>query len=133
MTIKLRSVLSFGIIILLVLVMGIVQQRNASSQLKEIQVIKEKTFQSTLLADEMKLSVVQVQQYLTDISATRAQNNLDDGFDLAQKYSEIFYRDLEQLKSLHPQQQEKLDTIKRCIDAYYSTGQKMATSYRRWP
>ncbi|CAM5259385.1 Methyl-accepting chemotaxis protein McpA OS=Lysinibacillus sphaericus OX=1421 GN=mcpA_1 PE=3 SV=1 [Lysinibacillus sphaericus] len=41
-TIKLRSVLSFGIIILLVLVMGIVQQRNASSQLKEIQVIKEK-------------------------------------------------------------------------------------------
>lgn len=128
-TIKLRSVLSFGIIILLVLVMGIVQQRNASSQLEEIQLIKEKTFQSTLLADEMKLSVVQVQQYLTDISATRAQNNLDDGFDLAQKYSEIFYRDLEQLKSLHPQQQEKLDTIKRAFDAYYSTGKKMATSY----
>lgn len=128
-TIKLRSILSFSLIVLLVLILGIFQQQNSKSQLEQIQLIKEKTLQATLLADEMKLSVVQVQQYLTDISATRAQNNLDDGFEQAERYSQIFYKDLEQLKNIHPQHKEKLDDIKATFDEYYSSGQKMATSY----
>lgn len=90
MTIKRRSILSFSLIVLLVLILGIFQQQNSKSQLEQIQLIKEKTLQAALLADEMKLSVVQVQQYLTDISATRAQNNLDDGFEQAETYSQIF-------------------------------------------
>ncbi|MFJ7731611.1 methyl-accepting chemotaxis protein [Lysinibacillus sp. NPDC097231] len=129
MTIKVRSIVSFGIIVLLVLIMGIFQQQNAKSQLAQVHLMKEKTLQSALLADEMKLSVVQVQQYLTDISATRALNNLDDGFKQAENYSEIFYRDLEKLKNLQPQYQEKLDAIKVAFDDYYSTGKKMANSY----
>ena len=35
-------------------------------------------------AHELKLSVVQVQQWLTDISATRGLDGLNDGFDEAQ-------------------------------------------------
>lgn len=129
MTIKVRSIVSFGLIVLLVLIMGIFQQQNAKSQLEQVQLIKEKTLQTTLLADEMKLAVVQVQQYLTDISATRALNHLDDGFEQAEKYSEIFYRDLEQVKKMHPEDQKRLDTIKVAFDEYYSTGQKMARGY----
>ncbi|WP_053595194.1 MULTISPECIES: methyl-accepting chemotaxis protein [Lysinibacillus] len=129
MTIKVRSIVSFGLIVLLVLIMGILQQQNAKSQQEQVHLIKEKTLQTTLLADEMKLSVVQVQQYLTDIRATRALNNLDDGFEQAEKYSKIFYQDLEQLKNLHPKYQERLDGIKVAFDEYYSTGQKMANSY----
>ncbi len=129
MTIKVRSIVSFGLIVLLVLIMGIFQQQNAKSQLEQVQLIKEKTLQTTLLADEMKLAVVQVQQYLTDISATRALNHLDDGFEQAEKYSEIFYQDLEQVKKMHPEDQKRLDTIKVAFDEYYSTGQKMARGY----
>jgi len=112
-----------------VLIMGLFQQQNAKSQLDQIHLMKEKTLQSALLADEMKLAVVQVQQYLTDISATRALDNLDDGFEQAEKYSKIFNQNLEQLKSLHPQNQEKLDAIKIAFDHYYNTGQEMANSY----
>ncbi|MGE7947330.1 methyl-accepting chemotaxis protein [Lysinibacillus sp. NPDC093688] len=129
MTIKVRSIVSFGLIVVLVLVMGIFQQQNAKSQLEQVHLIKEKTLQTTLLADEMKLAVVQVQQYLTDISATRALNNLDDGFEQAEKYSKIFYENLEQVKKMHPEEQEKLDAIKVAFDEYYSSGQKMAHSY----
>lgn len=52
--------------------MGVFQQQNSKSQLEQIQSIEEESLQSTLLADELKLAVVQVEQYLTDISATRA-------------------------------------------------------------
>lgn len=129
MTIKVRSIVTFGIIVLLVLVMGVFQQQNAKSQQKQIRLMKEKTLQTTLLADEMKLAVVQVQQYLTDISATRALDNLDDGFEQAEKYSQIFIKDLEQVKKMNPEDQERLDAIKVAFDEYYSTGQKMAHSY----
>ncbi|MGE7112357.1 methyl-accepting chemotaxis protein [Lysinibacillus sp. NPDC047702] len=129
MSIKMRSMVSFGLIVLLVLIMGFFQQQNAKSQLDQIHLMREKTLQSALLADEMKLAVVQVQQYLTDISATRALDNLDDGFEQAEKYSKIFNQNLEQLKSLHPQNEEKLNAIKKAFDHYYSTGQEMANSY----
>ncbi|MGE7675798.1 methyl-accepting chemotaxis protein [Lysinibacillus sp. NPDC094403] len=129
MTIKVRSIVSFGLIVILVLIMGIFQEQNAKSQLEQVHLMKEKTLQTTLLADEMKLSVVQVQQYLTDISATRALNNLDDGFEQAEKYSKVFYQNLEKLKNLHSEDQKRLESIKVAFDEYYSTGQKMANSY----
>lgn len=71
-SIKRRSIVSFGIIVFLLLFMGVFQQQNSKSQLEQIQSIEEESLQSTLLADELKLAVVQVEQYLTDISATRA-------------------------------------------------------------
>lgn len=129
MSIKVRSMVSFGLIVVFVLIMGVFQQQNAKSQLEKVHLMKEKTLQTTLLADEMKLAVVQVQQYLTDISATRALDNLDDGFEQAEKYSKIFYKDLEQVKKMHQEDQERLDAIKIAFDKYYSTGQKMAHRY----
>ncbi|MEG0450528.1 MAG: methyl-accepting chemotaxis protein, partial [Lysinibacillus sp.] len=91
--------------------------------------IKEKTLQSTLSADEVKLAVVQVQQFLTDISATRGQNDLNDGFEQAEKYSQIFYNNIEKLQEIHPDKQDTLTAIKNSFDAYYETGKKMANQY----
>ena len=33
-----------------------------------------------MVAKDMQMQVVQIQQWLTDISATRGQDGLDDGF-----------------------------------------------------
>lgn len=129
MSIKRRSIVSFGIIVFLLIFMGVFQQQNSKSQLEQIRLIEEESLQSTLLADELKLAVVQVQQYLTDISATRAQNNLNDGFEQAETYSGIFYENINQLKELHPQYKERLNAIQASFDTYYSTGQQMANDY----
>ncbi|PAQ12896.1 hypothetical protein CD798_17280 [Bacillaceae bacterium SAOS 7] len=129
LSIKLRSFLSFGLIFLLLLFLGIYQQKNASSQVEQIQMIKDRTLQTSLLSDELKLSVVQVQQYLSDISATRGQNGLNDGFEQAEKYSNVFYRDIQTLRELNPNDVEKLDSIEQSFQTYYALGQKMAKQY----
>ena len=129
MSIRSRNFLSFGIIFLLFLTFGTVQIVNLTSQVKQLEEIKDKTLQSALLADQLKLSVVQVQQYLSDISATRAQDGFDDGFKLAEAHSKLFYRDIGKLKELHPTEAKELDAIKLSFDSYYETGQRMANQY----
>jgi len=80
-------------------------------------------------AHEIKLSVVQVQQWLTDISATRGLDGLNDGFDEAEKNANKFnqvVKKLIQLDSEHASQYEKLLPI---FNDYYSVGKKMARAY----
>ncbi|WP_338751879.1 HAMP domain-containing methyl-accepting chemotaxis protein [Bacillus sp. FJAT-52991] len=129
MSIKLRSFLSFGLIFLLLMFLWMYQQQNSSSQIEQIQTIKDRTLQTSLLSDELKLSVVQVQQYLSDISATRGQNGLDDGFEQAKKYSDVFYHDIQTLKELNPNDVERLNSIEQSFQIYYALGQKMANQY----
>ena len=48
---------------------------------------------SVRAAKDIALDVVQVQQFLSDISATRAQDGLDDGFKDAQRFADKFEHD----------------------------------------
>ena len=64
----------------------------------------------------MKLDVVQVQQWLSDISTTRAQDGLNDGFDEAQKSYEFFIEGIEAFRRMYrsgPDQSslERLDQL----------------------
>jgi methyl-accepting chemotaxis protein len=77
----------------------------------------------------MKLAVVEVQQWLTDISATRGLDGLDDGFELAEKYAVQFYKDLDELAEIHPEQREMLEEIRASFAVYYDMGKKMAEDY----
>lgn len=129
MSVKRRSFLSFGVILLLIVILGIFQQFQSNSQLNTMKIVKEKTLQSSLLADELKLSVVQVQQYLSDISATRAQNGLDDGFEKAKEQSQKFSSNIEKLKQLNPSESSQLESIQTAFDAYYIDGKQMAEAY----
>lgn len=129
MSIRNKSFLAFGLIFLLVFVMGFFQYINSNSQLKDIKRIENQTLQSSIVADELKLSVVQVQQFLSDISATRAQDGYDDGFQKAEQYSQQFYKDLEQLMQLNPADKSQLEEIKVSFEAYYTTGKEMANAY----
>ena len=54
---------------------------------------------------ESKLAVVQVQQWLTDISATRAQDGLNDGFDEAAANAEKFKKLIAELSQLDPERE----------------------------
>jgi hypothetical protein len=49
-----------------------------------------------LEAKDMSAHVIQVQQFLTDVSATRGQDGLDDGFKLALEHREAFIQGLGQ-------------------------------------
>lgn len=86
------------------------------------------------VARQMKLDVVQVQQWLTDISATRAKDGLDDGFDEAEKSYQSFMAGLAKFKKMYERENDsvglrKVDELENAIAAYYEVGKKMANAY----
>ncbi|MCI0505482.1 MAG: methyl-accepting chemotaxis protein [Gammaproteobacteria bacterium] len=78
---------------------------------------------------ELKFSVIQVQQWLTDISATRAQDGLDDGFRQADNYASRVRSIIRELKSLHTANEKHYDALIPVFESYYEAGKKMATAY----
>jgi hypothetical protein len=83
---------------------------------------------------KMQQEVIEVQQYLTDISATRGRDGLDDGFSEAEKSRQAFLEGVEKFQAAYLQQGatgkiEKLDTIAGRFDSYYEDGRKMAQAY----
>lgn len=82
-----------------------------------------------LLGKRIKLDVVQVQQWLTDISATRGRDGLDDGFDLAAEYAADFEVAVAELEALRPELAPELEELRAVFETYYSTGAKMANAF----
>ncbi|WP_421761086.1 methyl-accepting chemotaxis protein [Devosia sp.] len=82
----------------------------------------------------IKLDVVQVQQFLTDVSATRALDGLDDGFAKAQSFAEAFKTDMAQARQIATDidRASMLDALQKVDTAFvpfYENGQKMAHAY----
>jgi len=80
-------------------------------------------------AHQLKLSVVQVQQWLTDISATRALDGLNDGFQEAQNNANLFHRLLTDLERLDPENKQQYAEMASAFNIYYETGKNMAQIY----
>lgn len=97
--------------------------------LQGTEAIENQHFSTVLKADALKENVIQVQQWLTDISATRGLNGLDDGFDKARESAATVKGLLGELKTLHPEQSDKVDAIGKAFDAYYDAGKIMAQAY----
>ena len=80
-------------------------------------------------AHEIKLAVVQVQQWLTDISATRGQDGLDDGFKEAEEAARLFRSLLQELQALDGSNAQRYRVMGPSFEAYYEVGQRMAHAY----
>ncbi|MCA9756073.1 MAG: hypothetical protein KDA27_09745 [Candidatus Eisenbacteria bacterium] len=85
-------------------------------------------------ARQMKLDAVQVQQWLTDISATRGLDGLNDGFDMAAEHHQSFLDGVGQFRQLYEAQGnsqglERLDRLESGFENYYSVGRDMAAAY----
>lgn len=87
-----------------------------------------------LTIKKLKTDVIQVQQWLSDISATRGQDGLDDGIEQAAAYAEDFRKNIalarEQasvlgLEAAFP----LLDRMEAGFTPYYETGRRMASIY----
>ena len=66
---------------------------------------------------ELKLTVVQVQQWLTDISATRGRDGLNDGFDEAKNNAKAFRLLIDELKTLDHERGERYQAMMPIFDA----------------
>ena len=80
-------------------------------------------------AYELKIAIIQVQQWLTDISATRGQDGLNDGFDMAAKNASKVRELISQLTTINPENAAQYQAILPAFDDYYSSGKTMAEAY----
>ncbi|MCB1761434.1 MAG: methyl-accepting chemotaxis protein [Gammaproteobacteria bacterium] len=87
------------------------------------------TFAEFSKSYELKLAVVQVQQWLTDISATRGLDGLNDGFDQAAEHAAKAKELIQDLSRLIPENQQMLVNFREHFDAYYAAGRRMAEGY----
>ncbi|PLX38652.1 MAG: hypothetical protein C0606_10750 [Hyphomicrobiales bacterium] len=82
----------------------------------------------------IQVDVIQVQQWLTDISATRGQDGLNDGFDEAAGYAEKFSKDVATAIALADAMQRTdistaLKKAQESFGPFYSVGKTMAEAY----
>jgi len=91
-------------------------------------------YAKAILAKGMEKDVVQVQQYISDISATRAQDGLNDGLEMAKKYSDSFIKEAAKFQQMFTAQGDQnglntIEVLKENFDTYYATGKKLAQAY----
>lgn len=134
--IKIKNIL-IGVASLVILVLALstllnhMSLKNISNQSdKQMEEILPNTFDFLSL----QLNIVQIQQWLTDISATRGAKGYDDGFDEAQKYFGKANVDLDRLIRMHAELDETemvldLKNYKKDLKEYYALAVHMAHSY----
>ena len=130
----------FGILAVFIAAGGY-EVRELSRELKILEQAKhdvarnlDKVVPLNLLVKDIRFHVVQVQQWLTDISATRGLDGLNDGFDVAKEHRAAFEkaaaeakaiaRDLELVSIL-----KAIEAAEAAMPAYFQQGETMAKAY----
>ncbi len=123
----------FGLIVAIASILlplsTIITWRNADKLEGLSEMSRNESLVFALKAKGMQLSVVQVQQWLTDISATRAQKGFDDGFNEAHAQTQIFNAHYKAFQKMFNQENdqnalEQLEGLKSDFDAFYEMGKK---------
>lgn len=125
LNLKLKLALAFGTIFLFFLVNNTISVYSIRQSNKSIIQTKEVTYKQQEYANEMKVAVIQVQQFLTDASATKDSEVIKE----AEEYKNIFKDSMEKLKALNQSFRGELDKIDMDFDKYYELGIHMANTY----
>lgn len=119
-----------------VITVGVALNQSAAMQrdMKAQDQVRDDLMVLEALGKDIQIDVIQVQQFLTDVSATRGLGGLDDGWDEAAKSAEDFKRDVAQARTVAlrleaPEVVSALDGASERFQPYYQTGQTMARAY----
>jgi len=143
MTFSLRTQAIIGVAILVVCnlaTIGLIMHTRSTSLERSQSVdrsftlLKDKVIPLGTRIKDLQIDVIQVQQYLQDISATRGENGLDSGFEEAAKAAEAFTKDTAEARALavglgRDDIVGDLDAATRAFGDYYKFGREMAEAY----
>ncbi len=132
--VKVKLILGFAVPVVLFGGFGVWLQFAMSDVSGRLHHIEDESVSYALLAKDMEKAVTQVQQFLSDISATRAQDGLDDGFTEAKNYHDEFNKGLSQFIEYDTASgnRERVDEARKLqekFELYYQTGVRMAHAY----
>jgi methyl-accepting chemotaxis protein len=124
--------LAAGFVAVVVLfVLNLLQVGSSFSHLMEdIKQVKEETLPYILTVDEMDTARSEVQQWLTDVSATHNR----DGYADAEEAAKRFLAGVEKYKQMYQQENDaeslkKMQEIEASFNTFYTNGKAMAEAY----
>ncbi len=134
LNIKSKIIFGFGIVILMILVSVIVLMQTGTRLSKYTRFSRDISAKYIEIANQIKIDIIQIQQWLTYVSATRGNDVFDDGFKEAKDSYESLLAGLEQFKVRYTKENnnEEVNQIKKIKEhtlVYYEIGIKMANTY----
>ena len=121
-SVRKKMLVTFSVVILLMVVQLLITHNMMSNSIELIEESRDKEYAGTELVAEIKLGVLQVQQWLTDIRATRAAEGLDNRFTMAEEYAKLFRENVDKLIALHPDDRDELEDLKKAFRKFYAEG-----------
>jgi len=124
---KTRLLMGYGLIILLMIgLTGIALWQFTASEaaLKEL---RDKVSPQAWAAEKIMFDIVQVQQFLTDVSATQDPEGLQD----AEAFANDFKNTMKQLHqyTLSPEQEADMAAVDQAFEAFYQSGKSMTDAF----
>ncbi len=141
MTIKTKisgSIALLGVLFLVTLGANLYFEQRVSQNLGEVRAVANsempENIQLVALIKDIQINVIQVQQWLTDISATRGQDGLNDGFDEAKAQADEFGKNIGEALALANKRNladlaKALEETRAAFPPYFALGKEMAQSY----
>jgi methyl-accepting chemotaxis protein len=134
LSIRARILLGCAVPIVLFIGFFVWLQGQLTDMKKSLATVSEQSVQYALLATQVDKNVVQIQQFLQDVSATRGKDGLNDGFKNAAENFDSLNESLGKFEQRFSEagDEASLKTIKEIktnAAAYYAVGQKMAKAY----
>ncbi|MDX9709439.1 MAG: methyl-accepting chemotaxis protein [Trichloromonas sp.] len=125
-----KLAVGFGIIVLLILIALGVILLNTESVVGKIAHLEGESFPFTLVAEDMSHATTEVQQYLTDVSATHDPA----GYAEAEKAAEHFRAGLEKYRAMFEEENDRqalaeIEALAALFDRYFTDGRAMAELY----
>lgn len=128
----------FGLIIALTFVLlsisMILNWTHSNNAKKLAETTRTESLVFAMKAKDMAMEIVEVQQNLSDISATRGAEGFDDGLDKARNNAAVFeklYNEFHERFSRNKNTKAlaELEKLNKAFHAYYAMGKKMAKVY----
>lgn len=129
-SIKSRLLVGFSVVILIGLVSTLINNNSLNLANTTANRVKNVNLPFAMLADDMAFDTVQVQQFLTDVSATHEP----DGYKDAEEASRDFHRNIAKFEAHFKAENNlaalgELQEIDKLFSRYYEEGRLMAQAY----
>ncbi|ABX40823.1 methyl-accepting chemotaxis protein [Lachnoclostridium phytofermentans] len=124
-TIRKKLIAGFSLILIIIIASTVYNMYIYNNSRTHIISIRENAVTSYKYASEMKNNVIQVGQFLTDVSASKDTAQLKE----AEEQYNSYKSNSEELASLNPEYTDQLNALNIEVDKFYTIGKEMADTY----
>lgn len=103
---------AFGVVLFGLAIMTIISSVFNREIAHKALITKNKSAHFAILAKDAKISIIQVQQWFTDVSATRGAPGFDDGFKEAENYAKEFKNIIGQFRIMFIAEKDSENLVK---------------------